>query len=229
MFIKKLIEKLKKSGSTIFILIGIVLILYLYNNYHKQFTRFHYPSKCVRQKTVTEEGKVKFKSGKELNFKNHYTSKESVTKSGTKLTVTGKYKGEIDPKLKPHIKESSYYIEIDTTGSGIDISSKFSALYPVALRRFLYFMPIGNLFDNKKWEIVTKDQAFSCSYQLFLKTQKNYVTLICSGLIGNSSAAMTGQIILNDQLNGFQSTSLDITVEDPGQISSWEFTEISRR
>lgn len=225
MFAKNLLDKLKKGGSTLFIVLGIVLVLYLYNNYHKQFTRFHYPSRSLNKKTVVETGKVTFKAGNKLEFKNNYESVETVTKNGSKLTVAGKYDGKIDQKLKPYLKEKSYSIEINTTGSGFDISSKFSVLYPVTLRRFLYFMPVGNLFDNKKWEISTKDQAFICSYELFLKAQKNYVTIVCSGSIGSSTAAVTGEIVLNSGLNGFKFTELEVTTEDRFHISSWKFIE----
>ena len=227
MFGKRTINnlKLRKNGPTLFIVLGIVLMLFLYNNYHKQFTRFHFPSRSINKKNVIETGRVKFNSGNELIFENEYKSTEAVTKSGSKLTVTGKYDGKIDPKLKPHLKKDNYYIEVDPTESGFDISSKFSVLYPVALRRFIYFMPVKNLFDNKKWEIVTKNQEFTCSYQLFLKTDKNFISIICSGVIGNSNVAMTGEIVLNKKFNGFNSTELEITAEDAFQVSIWKFTE----
>ena len=225
MFGKRVTGRLIKNGPSLFIVFGIVLVLYLYNNYHKQFTRFHFPSRSVNKKTVVELGKVKFVSGNELIFENRYKSTETVTKRGSKLTVTGKYEGKIDPKLKPHLKKDSYYIEIDPTESGFDISSDFSVLYPVALRRFLYFMPVKNLFDDKKWEIVTKNQEFICSYQLFLKVEKDYISITCSGVIGNSNAAMTGEIVLNKELNGFKSTELEITAEDTFQVSNWKFHE----
>ena len=221
----KIRSEVSKKGPTALIILGVLTILSLYNNFYKQFTRFHFPSRSVNRKTVIETGKVKFSSGNELSFKNRYKSSETVTKSGSKLTVTGKYEGNIDPKLRPYLKKDSYHIEIDTARSGFDIDPKFSVVYPVAFKRFLYFMPVGNLFDNKKWEIVTKNQEFSCSYQLFLKAEKDYVSLICSGIVGGSNAAMLGEVVLNKGLNGFRSTELEITVEDQFKVSTWNFSE----
>jgi len=220
-----IIEKLKKNASTIFIISGIVLILYLYNNHHRQFVKFHFPSRSINKKVVIETGKIKYKTGEELAFNNKYNSVENVTKNGSVLTITGKYEGEIDPKIKPYLKNNTYYIELNTADSGFDISSKFSALYPVALKRFLYFMPAKSIFDNKRWKVVTKSEEFSCSYQLFLKNDKNFISILCSGVLGDNSIAMAGDIVLNKGFNGYQSTELEITVENQFLVSNWQFRE----
>jgi len=102
-----IIEKLKKNASTIFIISGIVLILYLYNNHHRQFVKFHFPSRSINKKVVIETGKIKYKTGEELAFNNKYNSVENVTKNGSVLTITGKYEGEIDPKIKPYLKNNT--------------------------------------------------------------------------------------------------------------------------
>lgn len=222
---KSVIEKLKRNVSTIFIISGIVLILYLYNNHHRQFVKFHFPSRATHKKAVIETGTVKYITGEELIFNDKYKSVENITKNGSVLTITGKYEGKIDPSLEPFLKNNTYYIELNTADSGFDISSKLSALYPVALKRFLYFMPAKSIFDNKKWKVVTKNEEFSCSYQLFLKNDKNFISILCSGVLGDNSVAMTGDIILNKSFNGYQSTELEITVENQFLVSNWQFQE----
>jgi hypothetical protein len=220
-----IIEKLKKNVSTIFIISGIVLILYLYNDHHRQFVRFHFPSRAIHKKAVVETGTIKYTTGEELTINNKYNSVENITKNGSELTITGKYEGEIDPKIKSFLKKSTYYIELDTADSGFDISSKFSALYPVVLKRFLYFMPAKRIFDNKQWKVATKNEEFSCSYQLFLKSDKNFISILCSGTIGDNNVAMTGDLVLNKSFNGYQSTELEITAENKYLVSDWKLRE----
>lgn len=222
---ESIIEKLKKNVSTIFIVSGIVLILYLYNNHHRQFVKFHFPSRSINKKAVVETGTVRHITGEEQTFNNRYKSVENVTKNGSVLTITGKYEGEIDPAIKPFLKNNTYYIELSTADSGFDISSKLSALYPVALKRFLYFMPAKSIFDNKKWKVVTKSGQFSCDYQLFLKNDKDFISILCSGALGDNSVAMTGDIVLNKNFNGYRSTELEITVENQFLVSNWELRE----
>lgn len=213
-------------SSTVF---RMILILALcgtvyYFNRDMQDSRplFSFQSADSIKKEVLEEGKISYKNGRSLDLKNSYNSLESRTNNNNRITLKGKISGTLDENLKPFIEGDSYTSEIDPGSAVID---GFNPLYPVALRKLLYFMPQTGLFDQKKWEINAAGGEFPCSYTLSLGDAVRSVALQCSGRIGESSVIVTGNIGLNASFSGFTQTDLDISVENGLLSSNWRLSE----
>ncbi|MBR6243965.1 hypothetical protein IKR20_00150 [bacterium] len=174
------------------------------------------------KKEVIEDGKINYKDGRSITLKNSYNSLESRNVSDDKIILKGTVNGRIDEALKPFIGGSSYTSEIDLGDTKID---DFNPLYPVALRKLLYFMPKTELFDQKKWVIKAAGSEFPCSYTLSFSESSPSVGVQCSGKIKGSSVIMTGAIGLNASLSGFTKATLEISAENENLLSNWKFSE----
>ena len=183
---------------------------------------FSFRSADQIKKEVIEDGKINYKDGRSITLRNSYNSLESRNVSNDKIILKGTVNGSIDETLKPFIGGSSYTSEIDLGNTKID---DFNPLYPVALRKLLYFMPKTELFDQKKWVIKAAGGEFPCSYTLTLNGSSPSVTIQCSGKIKDSSVIMTGNIGLNASLSGFKNTTLEISAENANLSSDWKFSE----
>ena len=55
--------------------------------------------------------------------------------------------------------------------------------------------------------------------------EKASVEILCSGSIGDSDVAVSGDFAVNKKLNGFDSVDLEITSSTPELVSVWTFSD----
>jgi hypothetical protein len=208
------------------VLVLIVFLgVYLFHNYYYSNKHFHIPSKKKQTLQVVEKGNIKYVSGGSLEIMNNYKTEENLSRIDSFITIQGKIDGRIDPVLAPLFNTKKYLTEIDVSDIEGACSPDFNPLYPVAIRRLIYFMPEGAIFDGQIWEINTCRAKFRCSYTLLLKNKKASVEMLCSGNIHNSEVAMSGNLAVNEKLNGFDSVTLEITSSSPELVSNWVFQD----
>lgn len=223
-FLKKIPVSRRFVSNLIFILI-LFFLAYVYHNYYYVNARFHFPSKKQYTVKVAEKGIIKFVSGRQLEIKNDLSVTENITRNDSEITIQGKIDGQLDPVLVPLFNSSKYLTEIDLSDIESACSTNFNPLYPVGLRRLIFFMPDSALFDKQKWEINTCKRKLNCSYTLSIVEERTNVDMLCSGLIQESEIAMTGHLAVNSKRNGFDSVFLDITSSNSELVSSWTFED----
>jgi len=219
-FLKRFPLSRKTLSSPALILI-IFLGIYLFHNYYYSNTSFHIPSKKQQTLQVVEKGNINFVSGNTLEIMNDYKTEENLSRVESFITINGKIDGRIDPVLVPLFNSRKYLTEVNTADIENACSPDFNPLYPVAIRRLIYFMPESALFDGQKWEINTCHGKLRCNYALSFKNKKASVEILCSGSIQNSEIAISGNLAVNKKLNGFDSVMLEITSSSPELVSNW--------
>ncbi|MGI6393186.1 MAG: hypothetical protein ACOX2F_00375 [bacterium] len=224
----KFLNFAKKSSPKILLIGGIIVAATLFHAYHHSKKIFNFPTKGSVIKNVSEEGELSFSSGGKLKLKNSYLAKESITKSGSTVKIEGVTAGEFDKNLKPLIKSSNYSVVIEQFTPPDKCDEKFAAQYPSFLRRLVYYMPNGALFNGQKWKIDACNSQLTCNYTFAFHDKRGNVEMMCSGQIGNTEIAVTGDLKVNRKFNGFSETSLEIFAESPEITSSWKFLENSK-
>lgn len=215
-----------KTLPILLFLSGILAAFYLYFANHNSKIFFSFKSRGPIVKNVTEIGELRFAPEKRLNLKNIYQIKEEAVVKDSLIQLNGKIDGKIDDVLKPLIKSDEYFFEIDWE-KGDFCPRNFVPHYPIALRRFIYFMPRSELFNGKKWEISACDGNFICAYSLILEEGERTVDLNCSGKIENNDVVLAGKLEINGAFDGFPRTDLEIISENSDLLSSWNFKEES--
>lgn len=186
-------------------------------------TAFEFKPEAAIVKRIRETGEITYKSGKVSTFKNNYTAYEKRTFSNNILTLEGKTEGNIDPALKPLMKDGTYSQKIDTSTSYCP--EDFVPHYPSALRNYIYFMPRTPLFNGKTWDIFSCGQSFFCSYSASMKESENKIDFGGSGYIGDTHMTFVGSAEINKSFDGFSNIKMIIVCENNDLSSTWNFEE----
>lgn len=218
----------RKNISKLVLISIIAVTAYLFKDRLFLNSKFHIQAGYQQVLDVYEKGKVTFSSGRVLDVKNEYKVEEKISRDGSVITVHGRIDGNIDPVLSPIFNSRNYFTEIDLADVESACSAGFNPLYPVALRRLIYFMPEAELFDGQVWELNTCKGKFHCSYVLRFSDKKASVEILCSGSIGDSDVAVSGNLTVNKKLNGFDTVTLEITSSAPELVSVWTFSNAKK-
>lgn len=216
---------LRKNISKLVLISMIAVTAYLFRDRLFLNSRFRIQTGHQQVLNVHEKGRISYVSGRILDLKNEYEVEKKINREESVITVHGRIDGSIDPVLAPVFNSRNYLTEIDLSDVESACSAGFNPLYPVALRRLIYFMPEAELFDGQVWELNTCKGKFNCSYMLKLTDEKASVEILCSGGIGDSDVAVSGDLAVNKKLNGFDSVDLEITSSTPELVSVWTFSD----
>lgn len=212
---------LEKYGGRAIILIGIILILNTYRTYYSEKTYFNFPLSINQSKIVEEVGKIEYKSSETIEIENSYAVNETVERSGSTISVTGELSGDIDPLLAAFQKNRSYSSSFDIKDINSICERPFNPLYPVILRRLVYYMPKNILFNGQKWVLSACNGDFLCDYSLHMKKKLPEVFYFCSGTLDEYSVALSGEIIFNSKYSRVASSKTEITVDTDNYVSTW--------
>ena len=217
----------RKNASKLVLVSIIAVILFLFRDYLFTNSEFHIQSK-QQMFEIHEKGKISYPSGKVVEIKNEYSTEEKISRDGSVITVHGRIDGNIDPVLTPIFNSRNYFTEIDLSDIDCACSAGFNPIYPVAVRRLVYFIPETELFDGQVREINTCKGKLSCIYTLKFIDKKAFAELLCSGSMGDSEVAVSGIIGINKKLSGFDSINLEITASAPELVSSWTISDTKK-
>jgi len=176
--------------------------------------------------SVEETGTVLYPSGKKLQFSNNYKSYQQYVSELGRVTITGKNLGNIDEKLDVLIRNEGFEFSFGNSQSGDFCTKHFSDLYPVALKKFFYFMPNSYLFKGKTWKGYFCDGRIECRYEIrSMDESSSHIELNCTGVFDKKNLNVNADMLLLKDNHLFKNVEARISIESDYIKSEWEIKE----
>ncbi len=177
---------------------------------------------------VSEKGILEFPDSSKKVIKNHYVASLMFKEKDGKLNISGTYTGKIDKKLQSIVKSHDIDFSLNFDNKVSFCPNNFSPLYPVSVKRLLYFFPKKHLFEGKLWKGYFCNGKLTCSYKIFKITKKDVkMGFRCSGSINNNRLVIFSTAKFDLYRRLFKKFNLNLMTFSKKIATTWIFDEKS--